>query len=321
MTTLGERVFMALAEVKAYRDQGPGRLSGNYVRFLCPVHEGDNRESFSVNAESGWFRCFNCGVEGRIEDWVPGGQTETPGRAGVGRVLRQTIPVTRADLTDLVPAFQDALAGPGATARRARSYLDRRGISAETAHRCGIGLAAAGSWPHYAEEDAYPINQWTDGRIVFPLVAPDGGVVNLYGRGVETGSGGHFNGRSKHVLLPGAKAPFQATPAGTDSRVILCEGPFDALSLAEIGFTGAIALCGLGEPVWEWIADAHEVVIALDADEAGQSRTPGLGAAAAFRGKRVFLFDWEPYRDRAKDLNELLVQSLLHEATSKMRGC
>jgi CHC2 zinc finger len=40
------------------------RPSRGWARTACPFHQGHNRTAFSVNLETGGFRCFNCGVKG-----------------------------------------------------------------------------------------------------------------------------------------------------------------------------------------------------------------------------------------------------------------
>ena len=71
-------------------------------------------------------------------------------------------------------AFQTALPGS-----RGEAYLRQRGIPLAPAQQLGVGYAAPGTWLHAARD-------WRGGRVVFPHTTPDGRLVNLYGRAVET---------------------------------------------------------------------------------------------------------------------------------------
>ena len=41
---------------------------GKYLQALCPFHD-DKHRSFSVNLESGYFKCFRCDVSGSLVDF------------------------------------------------------------------------------------------------------------------------------------------------------------------------------------------------------------------------------------------------------------
>jgi len=171
-------------------------------------------------------------------------------------------------------AFQAALPGS-----RGETYLQQRGIPLALAQQLGVGYAAPGSWPHAARD-------WRGGRVVFPHTTPDGCLVNLYGRAVGTAE--QVPKAKRHDHLPGEKGSFNATAlqAGAGSLWV-CEGAFDALALLAAGVPRVVAIFGVQGWRWAWAREVRELVLALDADAAGQPQWRQLARQAALRGKRV----------------------------------
>ena len=95
----------------------------------------------------------------------------------------------RPDLAQQLAAFQAALPGS-----RGEAYLQQRGIPLALAQQHGVGYAAPGTWPHAARD-------WRGGRVVFPHTTPDGHLVNLYGRAVDTAE--QVPKAKRHDHLPG----------------------------------------------------------------------------------------------------------------------
>jgi len=86
------------------------------------------------------------------------------------------------------------------------------------------------------------------------------------------------------------------------SLVVIVEAPIDALSLAAAGVP-AIALCGTAIPRWLPSSVAfRRVVLAFDADKAGDEAT--TKAASEFR---TFGCSVERWRPSLKDWNEVLL--------------
>jgi DNA primase len=95
---------------------------------------------------------------------------------------------------------------------------------------------------------------------------------------------------------------FSTYGARSCELITLCEAPLDALTLAACGFS-AVALNGCIMPEWLPAALAFKrVLIASDADEAGNKAAPEWTAKLQAFGARCARFT--PYR--AKDFNEAL---------------
>jgi DNA primase len=177
-------------------------------------------------------------------------------------------------LAQHLAAFQTALPGS-----HGEAYLRQRGIPLALAEQLGVGYAAPGTWPH-------PARDWRHGRVVFPHTTPEGRLVNLYGRAVDTDA--PVPKAKRHDHLPGTKGYFNATALQARAKVLwVCEGAFDALALLAAGVPRVVAIFGLHGWHWDWVREVREFVLALDADPAGQQQWRQLARQAVLRGKQV----------------------------------
>jgi DNA primase len=129
------------------------------------------------------------------------------------------------------------------------------------AQQLGVGSAAPGTWPHATRD-------WRGGRVVFPHTTPEGRLVNLYGRAVETAE--QVPKAKRHDHLPGEKGYFNAAALQAAAGPLwVCEGAFDALALLAAGVPRVVAIFGVQDWRWDWVREMRELVFALDADAAG----------------------------------------------------
>ena len=135
------------------------KRTGSQFMSCCPFHE-DRTPSFSINDEKGLFNCFGCGKKGNIFDFVQetrgfsfpeavrflagrygvtveedGGESEElrKARAGKTKALREVI-LAASDVYQRI-LVKEPLGEP------ARQYLNKRGISRETALAFRLGFA------------------------------------------------------------------------------------------------------------------------------------------------------------------------------------
>jgi DNA primase len=291
---------------------------GHVLRALCPFHGSDHQRSLRVQLRSGRFVCFACGAWGYLEDarqrWrdeqqrqaalrrPPGPQRRLPRQKPTAPAVPQ--PPTprppapaRPELAERLAAFQAALPGS-----RGEAYLRQRGIPLALAQQLGVGYAAPGTWPHAARD-------WRGGRVVFPHTTPDGRLVNLYGRAVGTAE--EVPKAKRHDHLPGDKGYFNAAALQAGSGPLwVCEGTFDALALLAAGVPRVVAIFGVQGWRWAWAKEVRALVLALDADAAGQQQWRALARQAALRGKQVAVLPPEAYGGH-KDVNEACVTGTL----------
>jgi hypothetical protein len=203
----------------------------------------------------------------------------------------------RADLDRLVRVYQEAL--PGSLGE---TYLHRRGIPLELALQYGVGYAAPGQWTQSTHD-------WKWGRVVFPHLTPDGRLVSLYGRAV--GADEKVPKHKRHTHLSGDKGYFNAVALQRgEGPLFICEGAFDALSLIAAGYSRTVAIFGVDGWRWAWVGTISQLVIALDADAAGERGWRKLAREGCLRGKRVAYLPPTAYGG-SKDVNQAWVAGLL----------
>jgi hypothetical protein len=83
----------------------------------------------------------------------------------------------------------------------------------------------------------------------------------------------------------------------------VCEGAFDALALRAAGISRVVAVFGVHGWRWDWARQVRELVLALDADAAGQQQWRVLARQAALRGQQVAVLEPAAYGGY-KDVND-----------------
>lgn len=289
----GELENLSLSEAEFARCEPVGD-ERKTQRAYCPFHGSDRQRSLRVNRETGHFKCFACGAWGYLDDARErrrddarerrrsesatlriGTHTRPPQRT----YTPKPEPELRPELTTLMVSYRAALPGsPG------EAYLLERHIPLQLAQAVGVGFAALGTWPNASRD-------WHRGRVVFPHTTPSGDVVNLYGRAV-----GDAPKSLKHDHLPGTKGYFNAQALADGSGpATICEGAFDALALMAAGAPNVVAIFGVNGWRWEWATKTSELILALDADDAGSTGFRELAREARLRGKHVAYVGPEAY--------------------------
>lgn len=317
---------------------------GKYWRGRCPLHQGDNPTAFCVNAETLAWNCFTRCGKGSALAFINGG-SEPKGKDFVSIVYEladlvntpkprkffashkdlddtssrnssnnhnkpfvinelsiQTIEQSFTkytygiNLKEKLQQFQSAL--PGSLGEK---YLLHRKIPLYLAQQYGVGYAIPGTWPHKSRD-------WKWGRLVFPHTNPNGEIINLYGRAV--GSTTHVPKELRHDHLPGSKAYFNGQLMKNTDKVFICEGPFDAISLAAAGYPNSVAIFGINGWRWDWSKNTNQLIFALDNDQAG-TQWKDLARQACLRGKQVSFLSPESYGNN-KDINEAWMAGVLN---------
>ncbi len=286
-----------IGEQVVLKPAGRSQLKG-----LCPFH-AEKTPSFHVHVDRGFFYCFGCGAKGDAFDYVMLTR-------GVGFVEALTLlgertgvevePPTprqgrRRDLQDVnalaLAFFRSQLAsGP------ALDYLLGRGLSAQSLERWELGFApdawdsllkhalskgvrdddlmAAGLLAEHERGRRYDRFR---NRVVFPIRDALGRLLGFAGRVLGDGLPKYLNTPEtelfkKSEILYGLDRARGAIRAS--GEVIVVEGYMDVIALHQAGFENAVAALGAtltGEQA-EALArlDARRVLLAFDADEAGQ---------------------------------------------------
>ena len=180
-------------------------------------------------------------------------------------------------------------------ARPAREYLKQRGLVGDIAAKFSIGWAPD-SWDslckHLSVSNKDLVASGLGGinknggqyaffrnRILFPIFSEQGDPIAFGGRKLPEGEGPKYKNTSdeaeiysKSQILYGLN--WAKEEAGRVDELVVCEGYTDVIGCHEAGISRAIATCGTAltqEHVRKMSRFAKKVVLAFDADNAGQS--------------------------------------------------
>ncbi len=281
---------------------------GKNLVGLCPFHN-EKTPSFTVYPENGSYYCFGCGQGGdvitfvsQIEklDYVEAIKLLAD-RSGI------TIPENGYDNSmqelknriyeinrEAARFYYSYLISPGG--KWALDYLHDRGLTDATIKRFGLG-AAPDSWDllikHLKSKgfsipdmlEANVISKSSRGsyfdrfrnRVMFPVFNLRGNVIAFSGRARpdDPKAVGKYVNTQDTPVYKKSQHLFALNFAKNDcaDRVILVEGNMDVISLHQAGFTNAVAALGTAfgtEQVKLLSRYTKEIVVTMDADEAGQ---------------------------------------------------
>lgn len=243
-------------------------------RMCCPVHQGNNPTSFSVDLATGQYHCFACGVAGQLREFWKLNQAQfSQLPRPLNLELKKSGRVKKADKTifeqpRLLGWLKQAQLNLDNT--KSKAYLAQRGIRVDTARKLGLGYVPQFQFlVRTASREPKPskFEVQTHPAILFPLYTP-AGLVNFYARGITPTQRLHRVLRgNKGIFNPQA---FRCTTHLKNYPVILVEGCFDAVAMLEAGYPSVVALAGTCLIEIEWYKHLDQLILAFDHDEAGQ---------------------------------------------------
>lgn len=305
------------------------RRVGSRFKALCPFHD-DHNPSLELNPERQSFKCWSCGVGGDIFDFVkniervdfPEALRMLADRAGIVLERQPTAAVPRGPAkTDLfaVNAWaREIFAAALRESAVARSYLERRGLTAASAERFRLGYApeprgwllgqarrrgfgtelleAAGLVGKGDSGDG-PVRERFRGRLIFPIHDNLERTVGFGGRilpDVERTMAQQGRHVAKYLNTPETPlfhkrtllygADLARAAARQAGWVAVVEGYTDAIAAHQVGLENVVGTLGtaLGHDHLTGLERlAERVVLVFDGDEAGMT--------AADRSLELFL--------------------------------
>jgi DNA primase len=289
----------------------PLKKSGREYKACCPFHN-EKTPSFWVSPDKQFYHCFGCGKHGTAVGFLmdhdhlafPEAVEELATRLGLEVPREGGAAPRRADepLYELLASVARFYAESLAREARAGDYLVRRGLTAETIERFGIGyapnswnellrrfgaaeserrsLAEAGLIVERERGQAREAERYYDrfrDRVMFPIRDARGRVIGFGGRIIDAGEPKYLNspetvlfhkGRELYGLYETRRARSNLT------RLVLVEGYMDVVRLHQAGIDYAVATLGTAttaEHLRRVFRLTPAVVFAFDGDRAGRS--------------------------------------------------
>jgi DNA primase len=314
--------------VRLISDHVPLKARGARLLGLCPFHE-EKTPSFSVDPKAQLFYCFGCHTGGDLfkfvqlyervdfkeaveilaRRWgVPLPATETPADAARRRLL---------ELTDIAAAwFEDRLSDPEG-GRRAREYLERRGLSEATSARLRLGVApeawdalrthlvakrfrseeivtAGLALPRKSGSGEY--DRFRD-RLIFPIRDANGRTIAFGGRALGDSEPKYLNSPETPVYVKGEHLyglDLARDAIRREGLAVVVEGYMDLAAAVQAGTEAVVATLGTAfTPAQAKLLARFttRVVVSYDGDKAGmQAAARSLDVLLA-RGFEVRVLD------------------------------
>jgi hypothetical protein len=261
--------WLSLAKLQQFDHRG-GSEQGHEKRFCCPECGHDkpldaDHRSLSANDQTGAYFCHRCEAKGVLREFLSEPTAIIPARSFPAPKPPQTENKAQSD-----NKWREHFAKVKPIAGAGAAYLESRGIPADVAAAAGVRF---GTW--WTRNDVTEKPEQFQ-AVIFPIQDAEGRLVAAQARAI-TGDLKRTRGERKTGI-------FEATPGALEApRLALCEAPIDALALAAVGLP-AIAFCGADWPEWlpEYLA-GREVIIATDADDAGDKIAAGWPASKRLR--------------------------------------
>jgi DNA primase len=304
------------------------KKSGRSFKGKCPFHE-EKSASFHVTPEIRRFKCFGCQAGGDAIAFVQRylGKTfvdavkDLAREAGVD--LEAAVdPAARErqqlkEATDFAAEHFKARLWDAERGKKAREYLQSRGVAEKTAREFGLGWAP----PHPTDLSDRLLKagmlEWAfnaglvkkrdrgegfydafRSRLMIPIRSPEGRTIAFGGRFLELEPvppdrkpPKYLNSRESR-LYNKSEVLFGMDVAREEIRkskaAVLVEGYFDCIALHEAGVKNAVALCSTaltpGHLGLLSRGEARELVLLLDGDEAGRKAVERLAGAILAAG-------------------------------------
>jgi len=282
---------------------------GSHYRGLCPFHS-EKTPSFYVRPQMQSWHCFGCNKSGSAFDWLM--EREHLEFAEALRTLAMMTGVALPERRDpeiedqtrrflrILERAQTYYSGLlwGSSGGRTREYMARRGIDDDTLKSFGIGYAPSGNGLlRYLEKDGFSeqelqaagvVSIAEDGRqfdffrdrVLFPIRDAQGRTIAFGGRSLDDAATPKYLNSRDTLLFHKQETLFAFDLArksmAQERQVVIVEGYMDAAMAHQHGYRNVVATLGTA------VTDRHlrllrrqveEIVLALDADAAGQAAT------------------------------------------------
>lgn len=281
---------------------------GRNMVGLCPFH-GEKTPSFNLYPQSGSFYCFGCGVGGDVITFIR--MIENLDYIDAVKFLAQRagleVPIDNREdgLSKLKKRIYEAnreaaryyhynLYDP--KSKDGYNYFKSRGLSDKTIKHFGLGYAADSRFNlvNYLTSKGFTNEELLEanlaiksrngvvidrffGRVMFPIIDLRGNVIAFGGRVLSDIKPKYLNTADTPVFKKHYNLfALNFAKNFCKDKIILAEGYMDVIALHQAGFENTVATLGTSltrEQVNIISRYTKEVIIAYDADQAGQKAT------------------------------------------------
>ncbi len=281
---------------------------GRNMVGLCPFHN-EKTPSFHLYPESGSFYCFGCGVGGDVITFIRRIENLDYIEAVKFLADRAGLPMPETGVDDTISKLRVRILEinretarfyhsvlRNSEGKKGLDYFLQRHLLPATITHFGLGFAPATRFAlvDHLKNKGYTVEEMIQSnvavktrsgrvadrffnRVMFPIIDLRGNVIAFGGRTMTDQKPKYLNTSDTLVFKKsyGLFAMNFAKNSG-EQQLILAEGYMDVIALHQAGFVNAIA--GLGtalttEQVHLISRYAKEVILAYDADQAGQKAT------------------------------------------------
>lgn len=310
----------------------------------CPFHS-EKTPSFSVSPSKQMYYCFGCGAGGNVVTFLmnyenlsfPEAMEQLAERAGISLPRREMTEAEKSResiRTRLLELNAEAAKFYYYELRRPEGaagmdYLTRRGLSAETIHRFGLGYAPGNGYYSNSlyrylrgrgfsdeelkasglvkfKEGRDPFDMFR-GRVMYPIMDKNSRVIGFGGR-VLDGSEPKYLNTPETPLFDKSRNLYGLFAAKTTRRpyFLLMEGYMDVIALHQAGIDCAVA--SLGTAMTQGHArllkrQTENVILTYDSDAAGVKAAMRAIPILREESLNIRVLDMKPY----KDPDELIV--------------
>ncbi len=294
------------------------RKAGRRHKGLCPFHD-EKTPSFTVDGDKGLFYCFGCQTGGDTFKFLMlrDGLDFPEAARSLGERLNLKPPQRKSpgsdrrrqvyEVNEAAGKFFAACLADEDGGRKARAYLEKRGVSPEIQKEFGIGYAPS-SWDRLrdhlgktgfsarngidagvlVDRDGKNVYDRFRDRIIFPIRSLGGEIVAFGGRTLDPKEVAKYINSPESPVYTKGEVLYGMDRARAAIRdkgfVVLVEGYLDLIGLASSGFRNVVAALGTALTAAQaklLRRNTERIVINYDADDAGRK--------AAYRALEILL--------------------------------
>lgn len=284
-----------------------GKESGDEFVAPCPKHfertgRNDAHPSWSINLHTGLFLCFSCGYRGSLYTLVMDLEGVSDIEVAKDFVIRGNLQNT---LARIPGAYRPVINRAGLPESRLGAYTSPPAWALRSRH------VTAAACEHYGVLWSTYDESW-----ILPIRDHDG---LLLGWQEKSQTSRHFRNFPTGVKKSDTLFGYHKFSGG---QMVVVESPLDAVRLHSEGVVGAVATYGaiVSRKQIQLMTAADEVVMALDADEAGRKASRELlqSTRGVLKAVRFFTYD-----GRAKDPGDMTpdqIRTGIEAAKSRVLG-